>query len=310
MQRDLRIVFMGTPDFAVPGLQALVEAGCHVVGVVTAPDRPSGRGLKLVSSPVKTYAERMGIRVLQPERLKDKGFLEELRGLQADLQVVIAFRMLPEVVWGMPALGTFNLHASLLPDYRGAAPINWTLINGEKETGVTTFFIEKEIDTGKIIFQEKEPVYEDDNAGTLYTRLMHKGASLVLKTVRAIESGVFPAIAQEVKGSPKEAPKIFRETCRIDWDRPFAEVYNFVRGLAPYPAAWTGIGHLTAKIYRVKATAVPEAGDGARPGDYRSDGRKYLAFRCADGWAAVEEIQLEGRRKMTIEELLRGWRPE
>lgn len=298
---------MGTPDFAVPGLQILVENGYKVVAVITAPDRPSGRGLKLAGSPVKQYAESQGLTVLQPEKLKDKAFLDTLAQLKADLQVVIAFRMLPEVVWNMPTLGTFNLHASLLPQYRGAAPINWAVINGERKTGITTFFIEKEIDTGKIIFQEEEQIHEEDTAGTLYERLMYKGAGLVLKTVQAIEAGNYPSTSQHFSEEPKEAPKIFKETCQIDWQESSEKIHDFIRGLAPYPAAWTTINGLSAKIYKSRVAQEFE-GEFAAPGEYQSDGKKYLIFRTGNGWLAIEELQLEGRKKMAIDELLRGWK--
>ncbi|MCU0355699.1 MAG: methionyl-tRNA formyltransferase, partial [Cytophagales bacterium] len=230
---------MGTPEFAVPSLDILVENGCQVVAVVTAPDRTAGRGLQLSVSPVKAAAVRHGIPVMQPEKLKNEAFLEELRSYRADLQIVVAFRMLPEVVWNMPPLGTFNLHASLLPQYRGAAPINWAVINGETETGATTFFLQHEIDTGNIIFQEREPIHATDTAGTLYERLMHRGAGLVLKTVRAIEAGNYPQTPQDLSQPVKLAPKIFTETCEINFDQPTARVHNFVRGLSPYPGAWT-----------------------------------------------------------------------
>lgn len=302
----LRIIFMGTPDFAVPGLQALIENGFDVVAVITAPDRPSGRGLKLTASPVKQYAESQGIRILQPEKLKNKEFLEELENLKADLQVVVAFRMLPEVVWAMPRYGTFNLHASLLPDYRGAAPINWAIINGETETGVTTFFIEKEIDTGKIIFQEKEPISEDDTVGTLYERLMNKGGQLIVKTVAAIQEGNYPQQEQVVTDELKAAPKIFKETCEINWNSTSREVRDFVRGLSPYPAAWTTLNGLNCKIFKVNKIDYQE--EATSPGDYRTDGKKFLYFKTTDGWLTVEELQLEGKRRMTIEELLRGYK--
>ncbi len=296
---------MGTPDFAVASLKALVENGCEVVAVVTAPDRPAGRGLKLTPSPVKVYAAAQGIDVLQPEKLRNPSFLTRLGAYQADLQVVVAFRMLPEVVWAMPGRGTFNLHASLLPDYRGAAPINWAIINGETETGVTTFFIEKEIDTGKIIFQEKEPVSPDDTAGDVYGRLMEKGASLVVKTVEAITAGVYPQVSQPPATIGKEAPKLFKETCRIDWDRTRPEIRNFVRGLSPYPAAWTVLNGLQCKIYRV--TEIEDAREG-ETGSYYSDGKTYLAFKASDGWLSVEDLQLEGKRRMRTDELLRGYK--
>lgn len=301
----LRIIFMGTPDFAVPGLQALVENGCNVVAVITAPDRPSGRGLKLTASPVKQYAESKGIRILQPEKLKSKEFLEELAYLKADLQVVVAFRMLPEVVWAMPRYGTFNLHASLLPQYRGAAPINWAIINGETETGITTFFIEKEIDTGKIIFQEKEPINDDDTVGTLYERLMNKGGALVLKTVQAIQEGNCPQQEQEVTDGLKAAPKIFKETCEINWANPSEQVRNFIRGLSPYPAAWTNLNGLSCKLFKVSQVEDDTIG---QPGEYRTDNKKFLHYRTLDGWLAVEELQLEGKKRMGVEELLRGFK--
>ncbi|TDB61878.1 methionyl-tRNA formyltransferase [Arundinibacter roseus] len=298
---------MGTPDFAVPSLQILVENNYDVVAVLTAPDRPAGRGQKLSQSPVKEYALSQNIPVLQPEKLKNPEFLETLRSYQADLQVVVAFRMLPEVVWNMPSLGTFNLHASLLPQYRGAAPINWAVMNGETETGVTTFFIEKEIDTGKIIFQEKEAISPQDTAGSLYERLMQRGAGLVLKTVQAIADGSYPQMPQAEEPIRKEAPKLFRENCEIDWTKRAEEVRNFVRGLAPYPAAWTTLNGLTCKLYEV--SVVESNGDEtAAPGDYQTDQKTYLNFRAADGWVAVQQIQLEGKRRMRVDELLRGYK--
>ncbi|WP_262918379.1 methionyl-tRNA formyltransferase [Telluribacter sp. SYSU D00476] len=304
MAAPLRIIFMGTPDFAVPSLRALVEHNHHVVAVITAPDRPSGRGLKLTPSPVKQYAVEQGIAVLQPEKLKDPAFLEQLRELRADLQIVVAFRMLPEVVWAMPPRGTFNLHASLLPQYRGAAPINWAIINGETETGVTTFFLEKEIDTGKIIFQEKEAISPDDTAGTLYERLMHKGAELVVRTVEAIAEGNYPQEPQPEGAELKAAPKIFKETCEIDWNRTTGEIRNFVRGLAPYPAAWTSLNGSFCKIFSV-SRAEHDSTNG-QPGEYYTDNKKYLYMRAADGWLSIDELQLEGKRRMSTEELLRG----
>ncbi|HEV7350690.1 methionyl-tRNA formyltransferase [Telluribacter sp.] len=308
MAAPLRIIFMGTPDFAVPSLRGLVEHKYQVVAVITAPDRPSGRGLKLTPSPVKQYAVEQGIPVLQPEKLKETAFLEQLRDLRADLQVVVAFRMLPEAVWAMPPRGTFNLHASLLPQYRGAAPINWAIINGETETGVTTFFIEKEIDTGKIIFQEKEPIYHDDTAGTLYERLMHQGVDLVVRTVEAIAGGSYPQEPQPELTEPKLAPKLFKETCEIDWNRPADDIRNFIRGLAPYPAAWTQLNGSTCKLFNVQR--VEEDPTDGQPGDYRTDNRKYLYFRAADAWLSVEELQLEGKRRMSTGELLRGMKIE
>jgi methionyl-tRNA formyltransferase len=305
MSNPLRIIFMGTPEFAVPSLQSLVENNSNVVAVVTVPDKPAGRGQKQTASPVKIYAESQGIPVLQPEKLKSPTFLEELKSYDADLQVVVAFRMLPEVVWSMPSKGTFNLHSSLLPQYRGAAPINWAIINGETESGVTTFFIEKDIDTGKIIFQDKEPISPDDNAGTLYERLMRKGANLVVKTVRAIEDGNYPQEPQSEPENIKAAPKIFRETCEIDWNKPAIEIHNFVRGLSPYPAAWTTLNGLSCKVFKTKVT---EPADDARPGEYRSDSKSYLHFKTGDGWLAIEELQIEGKKRMAIGDFLRGYK--
>lgn len=295
---------MGTPEFAVASLSKLLADGCQVVAVVTAPDRPSGRGQQLTESPVKRAAVAAGIPVLQPEKLRDPEFLEKLQSYRADLQVVVAFRMLPEAVWAMPRIGTFNLHASLLPQYRGAAPINWAVINGEKETGATTFFIEKEIDTGQMIFQETEPIHPDDSAGTLHDRLMEKGAALVVKTVRAIEAGVYPRKPQPQVGELKLAPKIHRETCEINWFQPALAVRNFVRGMSPYPTAWTKINGKVYKIYAVSfadQSPIP-----AEPGEAWSDGKKTLLIKSTDGWLSVDELQAEGKRKMTVEEYFRG----
>lgn len=296
---------MGTPEFAVPSLQSLVESNSNVVAVVTVPDKPAGRWQKQTASPVKIYAESQGIPVLQPEKLKNPAFLEELKSYDADLQVVVAFRMLPEVVWSMPSKGTFNLHSSLLPQYRGAAPINWAIINGETESGVTTFFIEKDIDTGKIIFQDKEPISPDDNAGTLYERLMRKGANLVVKTVEAIALGSYPQEPQSEPENIKAAPKIFRETCEIDWNRPAVEIHNFVRGLSPYPAAWTTLNGLSCKVFKTKITDIK--GD-SQPGEYNTDNKSYLHFRTGDGWLAIEELQIEGKKRMAIGDFLRGYK--
>ncbi|KAA6430505.1 methionyl-tRNA formyltransferase [Dyadobacter flavalbus] len=294
---------MGTPEFAVPSLKSLVESNSNIVAVVTVPDKPSGRGQKQTASPVKMYAQEKGIPVLQPEKLKNPEFLEELKSYNADLQVVVAFRMLPEVVWNMPPKGTFNLHSSLLPQYRGAAPINWAVINGETETGVTTFFIEKDIDTGKIIFQDKETISEDDDAGSLHDRLMLKGAQLVVKTVQAIENGSFPQEPQQEPADIKMAPKIFRETCEIDWKRPSLEIHNFVRGLSPYPAAWTVLNGLSCKIFRTK---IVDSQKDEQPGAYRTDHKTYLHFCTGDGWISVENLQLEGKKRMNTGDFLRG----
>lgn len=300
----MRIIFMGTPDFAVASLQRLLTDGCEVVAVVTAPDRPSGRGQQLTESPVKKAAVAAGLPVLQPEKLRDPVFLETLAGYKADLQVVVAFRMLPEVVWDMPTIGTFNLHASLLPQYRGAAPINWAIINGETETGVTTFFIEKEIDTGQMIFQETESIHPDDTAGTLHDRLMVRGADLVLKTVRAIESGRYPRVPQPMSGDLKAAPKIHRETGEINWHRPTEAVRNFVRGMSPHPTAWT---HINGKMFKIYAVSPAEQSDfKAEPGEVHTDNKRFLRVKTQDGWLSIDELQAEGKRKMTTEEYFRG----
>jgi methionyl-tRNA formyltransferase len=295
---------MGTPDFAVTSLQRLLDAGCHVVAVITAPDRPSGRGLQLTPSPVKKAALAANIPVLQPERLRDSAFLTELANYTADLQVVVAFRMLPEVVWAMPTVGTLNLHGSLLPQYRGAAPINWAIINGETETGVTTFFIEKEIDTGQLLFSDREPIYPDDTAGTLHDRLMERGADLVLKTVRAIETGDYTPTPQRQTDDLKPAPKLSRDSTRIDWNQPAHTILNFVRGLSPYPAAWTMINDRFFKVYAVSvANDSPFA---AEPGQAWTDEKKQIRVRAADGWLSIDSLQAEGKRRMTAEEFLRG----
>jgi methionyl-tRNA formyltransferase len=300
---SLRIIFMGTPEFAVPSLEALVAAGCEVVAVITAPDKPQGRGQELKGSPVKESALKHNIPVLQPTNLKSPAFQEELRSYKADLQVVVAFRMLPEAVWAMPRLGTFNLHASLLPQYRGAAPINWAIINGEKETGVTTFFLQHEIDTGKIIFQEKEPILDEDDAGSLYERLMRKGAELVARTVKAVESGNYPAVEQRATGELKAAPKIFKETCAINWHNSSADIRNFVRGLSPYPGAWTRIHERLYKIYSVEILP-PNAGD--RQHAWETDNKTFLRFRTRDGWVAIADFQQEGRRRMMTTDFFKG----
>lgn len=310
MAQSARIIFMGTPDFAVASLQALLAAGRNVVAVVTAPDRPSGRGLQLSPSPVKQAAVVAGLPVLQPEKLRDPAFLEQLASYKADLQVVVAFRMLPEVVWSMPTIGTFNLHGSLLPQYRGAAPINWAIINGETETGVTTFFIEKEIDTGQMIFQDTEPIYTEDTAGTLHDRLMERGASLVVKTVLAIETGDYPRTPQPQVTDLKPAPKLHRETTQIDWNQPARQIRNFVRGLSPYPTAWTMINEKFFKIYAVSVAneAPPFAGEPGMAYTDRDGGphKKKIMIRAADEWVYIDALQAEGKRRMSAEEFLRG----
>ncbi|WP_448520440.1 methionyl-tRNA formyltransferase [Rhodoflexus sp.] len=301
----MRIVFMGTPDFAVPSLEILVQNGYEVVAVITAPDKPAGRGLKLQPSAVKVAAERLGLPILQPEKLKNEDFLNQLRALKADLQIVVAFRMLPEVVWAMPPLGTINLHASLLPQYRGAAPINWAIINGETETGATTFFLRHEIDTGDLIMQVKEPIYRSDTAGTLYERLMHNGAKLVLQTVQAIEKGNVTATPQQQIAIEelKKAPKIFKETCEINFHQSAEEVFNFVRGMNPFPTAWTRRKGLVYKIYKVDPI---HNGNNYQPGEWHTDGKTFLHIGTSDGYIAVEELQTEGKKRMSIAEFLRG----
>ncbi|MBS1505527.1 MAG: methionyl-tRNA formyltransferase [Bacteroidetes bacterium] len=302
---QLRIIFMGTPEFAVPSLEVLVENKFNVVAVITAPDKPQGRGQKLTASPVKECAIKHNIPVLQPTNLKSPEFLQELKSYEANLQVVVAFRMLPEMVWAMPALGTFNLHASLLPQYRGAAPINWAIINGEKETGATTFFLKHEIDTGSIIFQEKEPIHDDDDVGQLYERLMHKGAQLVLKTVKAIEAGDYPSQPQNESGEIKHAPKIFKETCEIKWNQSAESIRNFVRGLSPYPAAWTTLNGKVYKLFKVKSIVDNQVLN-VQPGEYKTDNKTFLQVKTQDGWITVLEFQPEGKKKMSVEEYFRG----
>jgi methionyl-tRNA formyltransferase len=308
MKEDLRIIFMGTPEFAVPSLRVLVENGYRVVAVVTAPDKPRGRGQKVIPSPVKVYALEQRIPVLQPANLKNPEFHQELKDYEANLQVVVAFRMLPEVVWDMPAIGTFNLHASYLPQYRGAAPINWAIINGETETGVTTFMIRHQIDTGSILFQEKEPIHPEDNAGSLYERLMHKGSKLVLKTVEAIASEDYQLHPQDEGAALKSAPKIHRDTCKIDWNQPAETVRNFVRGLSPYPAAWTTLdtrgGEKVCKIYAVINTG--DKNPNLAPGHYITDNSNFIHIQTQDYLISIDELQIEGRKRMSVEEFLRG----
>jgi methionyl-tRNA formyltransferase len=296
---------MGTPEFAVPSLEILVESKFNVVAVITAPDKPQGRGQKLAPSPVKESALKHNIPVLQPTNLKSSEFLEELKSYNANLQVVVAFRMLPEVVWAMPSLGTFNLHASLLPQYRGAAPINWAIINGETETGATTFFLKHEIDTGSIIFQEKETILDSDNVGSLYERLMKKGSQLVLKTVKAIEAGNYPSLPQPLGIEIKHAPKIFKETCEINWNQSSKKVIDFIRGLSPYPAAWA---ILNGKTFKIFSAAVTSAGsdESVECGQMATDNKTYLRVKTSDGWISILEFQPEGKKRMTVKEFFRG----
>jgi methionyl-tRNA formyltransferase len=308
---ELRIIFMGTPEFAVPSLEILVENKFNVVAVITAPDKPQGRGQKLIPSPVKESALKHSIPVLQPTNLKSPEFLEALKSYNATLQIVVAFRMLPEAVWAMPSIGTFNLHGSLLPQYRGAAPINWAIINGEKETGVTTFFLKHEIDTGSIIFQEKEPIHDSDNVGSLYDRLMKRGSQLVLKTVKAIEADNYPSVPQPKGIEIKHAPKIFKETCEINWNQPTTQIINFVRGLSPYPAAWTNLSGKTYKIFRCERSTGHGPQSTVDSGQstvdvFKTDNKTYLYVKTSDGWISILEFQPEGKKRMTIEEFFRG----
>ncbi len=306
---ELRIIFMGTPEFAVASLDALVQAECKVVAVVTAPDKPAGRGMKLQSSAVKIYALEKGIPVLQPEKLRNPSFLETLRSYNADLQVVVAFRMLPELVWNMPPMGTINVHGSLLPQYRGAAPINWAIINGDTETGITTFRLKHEIDTGDILLREKLPIGPEETAGELHDRMKELGASVLLKTIKALAEEQVQALPQtEFRNEAiRHAPKIFTDTCRINWNGSIVHIHNLVRGLSPFPGAFTVFQDKTLKIYR--AGKEPVVHDDA-PGSFLTDHKTYLKFAAADGYLHVKEIQLEGKKKMKVEDFLRGYRFE
>lgn len=310
---SLRIVFMGTPEFAVASLDALIKAGYNIVAVVTAPDKPAGRGMKINESSVKKYAVEHGLKILQPGKLKDTVFIEELRSLQADLQIVVAFRMLPEIVWNMPPKGTINLHGSLLPQYRGAAPINWAVINGEKETGVTTFKLKHEIDTGDILLQESFPIGENETAGEVHDKMKEIGAQLLVKTVKGIAEGSLKETPQKniehqtsnIEHSLKHAPKIHLDTCRINWSHPVENIFNLVRGLSPYPGAFIMMNEKIFKIYKAKKEiifpTIPE-------GEYETDGKTFLKFACDNGYLHLTEVQMEGKKKMSIEEFLRGFR--
>ncbi len=312
-KEDLRIVYMGTPEFAVESLRCLVEGGYNVVGVITMPDKPAGRGHKLQYSPVKQYALEHNLPLLQPEKLKDETFLEALRAWNADLQIVVAFRMLPEVVWNMPRLGTFNLHASLLPQYRGAAPINWAVINGETETGITTFFLKHEIDTGEVIQQVAVPIADTDDAGSVHDRLMYLGGKLIVETVDALLEGTVRTIPQEnmtVSGELRPAPKIFKETCRIDWNQPVKRIYDFIRGLSPYPTAWTELVQPDGSVVVLKIFETEKLiqSHHLTPGSICTDGKTYLHVAAADGWVSIRSLQLPGKKRLKVDELLRGFR--
>lgn len=307
---NLRIVFLGTPDFAVESLKSIVENGYNVVGVVTMPDKPAGRGKKIAQSPVKEYALSKGLHLMQPQNLKNPEFVEELRSLQADLFVVIAFRMLPEIVWQMPPLGTFNLHASLLPNYRGAAPINRAIMNGDVKTGVTTFFLKHEIDTGDIIDQVAIEIGPDENVGSVHDRLMYLGAELTLKTIKSISEGTLTATPQHMLAgseNPLPAPKIFKDDCRIDWNSPANTIHNHVRGLSPYPGAWTTLGdenpQTQLKIFATKRTGRTTT---LQPGTLEHD-RKHLFVACGDGsMLEIMELQLQGKKRMSADDFMRG----
>lgn len=299
----MKIVYMGTPDFAVLPLQRLIEAGQHVVAVVTTPDKPAGRGLKLSPSPVKAFAESQGLPVLQPEKLRDETFLAALKSFDADIFIVVAFRMLPEVVWSMPHIGTFNLHASLLPDYRGAAPINWAVMNGETTTGVTTFFIDKQIDTGNILLQATVDIPAEWNAGNLHDALQQRGADLVVETVQLLIQGKIQPSPQNNELAKHHAPKIFKETCQIHWDKPASVIHNQIRGLSPYPAAFT---HWEGKVVKIYATQVAEAKPENITAGTVKTSKQNLWVACSDNWLEIKEIQIEGKKKMPVGDFLRG----
>lgn len=320
--KALRIVFMGTPEFAVASLDALVKAGCNIVGVITAPDKPAGRGMQLQQSAVKKYAVENNLQVLQPEKLKNPEFLAELKSLDADLQIVVAFRMLPEVVWNMPPLGSVNLHGSLLPQYRGAAPINWAVINGEKETGVTTFKLKHEIDTGDILLQQRFPIHENDTAGDVHDTMKEIGADLLVETVKGLAAGTLKEQPQSsmVNGessmanaaAPKHAPKIFTDTCKIDFNKTLEEVHNLIRGLSPFPGAFTFLNGKMLKIYKSEKgpgrNAFNDLSNKDESPQFLTDNKTYLKIACADGYILVKELQLEGKKRMNVEDFLRGYR--
>jgi methionyl-tRNA formyltransferase len=297
---------MGTPEFAVASLDALIEAGCNVVGVITAPDKPAGRGMQLTQSAVKKYAVEKGLHTLQPEKLKNSEFLAELKALQADIQVVVAFRMLPELVWAMPTMGTINVHGSLLPQYRGAAPINWAVINGETETGVTTFKLQHTIDTGNILLQETMVIGENETVGDIHERMKLIGAQTLVKTIRAIVDDSIKEVPQNTNQYIlNHAPKIFTETCTIDWTKSASDIHNLIRGLSPYPAAFTTLNNKKLKIFNCKKEIIQHKED---IGNVSTDNKSYLKFSCADGFIHVLDLQLEGKKRLLIDEFLRGYR--
>jgi methionyl-tRNA formyltransferase len=310
--KDLRIIFMGTPEFAVASLDKLVQAGCNIVGVITAPDKQAGRGMQLQQSAVKKYAVEKGLYILQPEKLKNEEFLVELKSLNADVQAVVAFRMLPEVVWNMPAMGTINVHGSLLPQYRGAAPINWAVINGEEYTGVTTFKLQQEIDTGNILLSDKIKIEEEDTAGTVHDKLKELGANLLSKTIQGLAEGNLKEQPQsEIENLKSKilhhAPKLFTETGKIDWTKPVENVYNLIRGLSPYPAAYTSLQGKTLKLFSIqKINEQPNI----ETGTYKTDEKNFLQYACSNGYINILSLQLEGKKRMDVKDFLRGYRFE
>ena len=299
---------MGTPEFAVASLDALVQAGCTIAGVVTAPDKPAGRGMKLTQSAVKQYAVAHNLPVLQPEKLRNPDFIQALQDLKADLQVVVAFRMLPEIVWSMPPMGTINVHGSLLPQYRGAAPINWAVINGETETGVTTFKLQHAIDTGNILLQESMPIGADETAGQVHDRMKELGARVLVKTVQGLAAGTLQEQPQPQSGHLKHAPKIFTDTCRINWEQTAGEIHNQIRGLSPFPGAFTTLDDKTLKIYRSKPVEATSLETTTSYGTPQTDGKNYLRFTCANGYVEILELQLEGKKRMEVSDFLRGYK--
>jgi methionyl-tRNA formyltransferase len=306
---DLRIVFMGTPEFAVPSLDKLLQAGSNIVGVITAPDRPAGRGMNLQQSAIKKFAAEKGLQILQPVKLKDPEFLQQLQSLKADLQIVVAFRMLPEVVWNMPPMGTVNLHGSMLPQYRGAAPINWAIINGEKETGATTFKLQHQIDTGNILLQQKIIIGDDETAGELHDKMKAVGADLLLRTVNGLINESLtetPQSSSDQEGQAilREAPKISTENLKINWNKNVGEVYNLIRGLSPYPAAFTLLNNKTLKIYKSQKEIIQPI---IAEGNFETDKKTFLKFACTNGYISIKELQLEGKKRMSIEDFLRGF---
>ena len=305
--RDLRIIFFGTPGFAVGSLKALVDAGCNIVAVVTAPDKPSGRGLQMHGTAVKQYADEQKIPVLQPVKLKEDAFITALKNLNADLHIVVAFRMLPVAVWDMPPMGTINVHASLLPQYRGAAPINWSIINGEKESGVTTFKLKHEIDTGDILLQQAITIEPDDNAGSYHDKLMEAGATLLVQTIKELAEGTLTEKPQKDFGDAvlKHAPKIFKEDMQIEWEQPAQKVQDFIRGLSPYPAAFTTVQNKVMKVYQ---SHIEITETGKQPGTLDTDGKHYLRFATTNGWVYIDDLQQEGKKRMLVDAFLRGFR--